>query len=877
MQNEQGPSASSEGITTPSITSVAASIVTTTSMGSPTVSQISVYGGIPDRQTVQVIQQALHRQPSTAAQYLQQMYAAQQQHLMLQTAAQQQHLMLQTAAQQQHLMLQTAAQQQHLMLQTAAQQQHLSSAQLQSLAAVQQASMMAGRQSSNENSNTTQQTGIAQTTINLATPTTSAQLINRAQCVSSAPTSIPRQAVLLGNACSQALTASQAQMYLRAQMLIFTPSAAVTAVQSEASAQFSNRPSACAQVQNLDIHSQQGTLSTCPSTLTSSSTSSSCAQLQGLCLKQTSTGSQLSLPAAHFRSPAQGPGQRASPQGVSSGGGQKAEGPLELTHLVSVSRSLTAVSSHPLISPAYTQIQTHQLLQQHKQQQFVIQQQQQSHPPQRSQAAVLHTTSLNTHTQGQTVQDLAIHLQGQTHSRQGPVPVLPKIPVPSQQTTIFHATVTPKVLAHNGSTQTQNGSSCTQNDSRPTPSQSQAGQPSAKPLQQAAVNLQIEPQYPIQDSANKVMSKLELAMDHSSTPFNQQLTMKSSQEGTTRELGPDTLSKPIIHPEDKGGVERLNAKPPGACSAPVMTSGNGNNAPTVTGSTPQNGESKPPQAIVKPQILTHVIEGFVIQEGAEPFPVERPSFLIENLKKQKLTHINTTDSEMEDLSQQDLKQQQQEEPMLTCELCGRVDFAYIFKRSKRFCSTVCAKRYNVGCTKRVGLFPNRNTTMEKLKKQRASNGNNQNTSLESKKQTTAAKQPAGGSLSSVHAGQGESGHFSDMSSYDGPPSPLSAASSGTLRVQTGRGPERLESCGRQLPLLSQHFLPSDPGKWNVEHVYEFICSLPGCLEIAEEFRSQEIDGQALLLLKEDHLMGTMNIKLGPALKIFAQISMLRDS
>lgn len=43
----------------------------------------------------QVIQQALHRPPSSAAQYLQQMYAAQQQHLMLQTAAlQQQHLSL---------------------------------------------------------------------------------------------------------------------------------------------------------------------------------------------------------------------------------------------------------------------------------------------------------------------------------------------------------------------------------------------------------------------------------------------------------------------------------------------------------------------------------------------------------------------------------------------------------------------------------------------------------------------------------------------------------------------------------------------------------------------------------------------------------------
>lgn len=55
-----------------------------------------------------MIQQALHRQPNTAAQYLQQMYAAQQQHLMLQTAA--------------------------------LQQQHLSNAQLQSLAAVQQVS-----------------------------------------------------------------------------------------------------------------------------------------------------------------------------------------------------------------------------------------------------------------------------------------------------------------------------------------------------------------------------------------------------------------------------------------------------------------------------------------------------------------------------------------------------------------------------------------------------------------------------------------------------------------------------------------------------------------------------------------------------------------
>lgn len=56
-----------------------------------------------------------------------------------------------------------------------------------------------------------------------------------------------------------------------------------------------------------------------------------------------------------------------------------------------------------------------------------------------------------------------------------------------------------------------------------------------------------------------------------------------------------------------------------------------------------------------------------------------------------------------------------------------------------------------------------------------------------------------------------------------------------------------------------------------------MVSLSGCQEIAEEFRAQEIDGQALLLLKEDHLMSAMNIKLGPALKIYARINMLKDS
>lgn len=51
----------------------------------------------------------------------------------------------------------------------------------------------------------------------------------------------------------------------------------------------------------------------------------------------------------------------------------------------------------------------------------------------------------------------------------------------------------------------------------------------------------------------------------------------------------------------------------------------------------------------------------------------------------------------------------------------------------------------------------------------------------------------------------------------------------------------------------------------------------GGQDVAEEFRSQEIDGQALLLLTEEHLLSTMNLKLGPALKLCAHINSLKEA
>ncbi|XP_026875004.2 polyhomeotic-like protein 2b isoform X2 [Electrophorus electricus] len=861
MEGEQGPPASSASNTSMSSSSTTSSSLTSSTSNTPstittstptvpnsssvsstsstnssrqTVPQISVYSGIPDRQTVQVIQQALHRQPSTAAQYLQQMYAAQQQHLMLQTAA--------------------------------LQQQHLSTAQLQSLAAVQQASIAAGRQNSSQNGTSSTQTGSSQTT-----------LISRAQTVNPAPSGISQQAVLLGNGSSPTLTASQAQMYLRAQMaqqsnlvhvarslgravplspqLILAPTATVTALQSETSAN-SNTQSASAQVQNLALRSQQGASSSSPST-----------GLQALSLKQTSVSIQ---PTPLIKSPIQsssslGSGAGKGPLTAASGDGPKkldSGGEVE-AKAVNMSRSVT--SSHPLIAPAYAQIQPQALIKQQPQQ-FVIQPQ--APPTPRMQTQLLQTTSIQSHPQ---TASLGIQSSTQSSSVGGPMPVLPKppthsqCPAPSQQATIFHSTVS------------QHGA------------QLGLGQTKPQPVQLTAINLQIQPAHSqssrlAQDSKDKPTS---LVMREICPPMGAQVpTATPSQD-----IGPPEPPKAdtgTVTCQTQGSAETPCATT-GTGVTPAMTSGTENETPATTGSTPQNGESKPPQAIVKPHVLTHVIEGFVIQEGAEPFPVERPLVQTDNLKKAEqlpsdpektpLSNApNTTDSEPEEPAPQELTgrgEDEPDEPKLTCELCGWVDFAYKFKGSKRFCSVVCAKRYNVGCTKRIGLFhPDRTKTASRWRRRSHSRGRR---STEAKKQKLSGPQQSQGeSVSSPlpsQPSQGESSPCSDISSYEEPPSPLSAASSGPMGPPRGVATPDPE----ELPLLSQHFLPCDPTNWNVQEVFEFIRSLPGCQEIADEFRSQEIDGQAMLLLKEDHLMSAMNIKLGPALKIFARINMLKDS
>lgn len=139
------------------------------------------------------------------------------------------------------------------------------------------------------------------------------------------------------------------------------------------------------------------------------------------------------------------------------------------------------------------------------------------------------------------------------------------------------------------------------------------------------------------------------------------------------------------------------------------------------------------------------------------------------------------------------------------------------------------------------------------------------------------------------------GEEEDDSSSLSPSSSLSCSKPGQ-----GAPPDSPAPCNQ---IEGSSFLSVTPAQWSVEEVFRFISSLQGksaspwagppslphlclkstcpclcsgCEELAAQFLSQEIDGQALLLLREEHLISTMNIKLGPALKICASINTLRE-
>ncbi|CAM4715935.1 unnamed protein product [Lepidochelys kempii] len=968
--------------------------ITTTSSSRTQPPQISVYSG-SDRHAVQVIQQALHRPPSSAAQYLQQMYAAQQQHLMLQTAA--------------------------------LQQQHLSSTQFQSLAAVPQASLSGGRQCASPTGSVTQQSSMSQTSINLSTSPTSPQLISRSQTSNTTSSSITQQTMLLGST-SPTLSASQAQMYLRAQMLIFTPATTVAAVQSDipvvSSSSSSSCQSAATQVQNLTLRSQK--LGVLCGSQNGPPKSNSQAQSLALCTNKTVTGTKAS--------------QLDSPDS-----NRKGESPTSECRSTSVTRTS---SIHQLITPAsYSAIQPHSLIK-HQQiplhspppkishHQLILQQQQVQPitlqtPPNQEPSPSQHYVPLQSHglppvpnsvqsqhcspghihpppltispTPSQSAQQsvvvsptpahspsqsptIIIHPQALIQSQ--PHPLMPSAlqseQNPQQPTTSpvrpvaqhlnlpSHLTVPPSPVVHIGPVDQPNLMSPGQQIVSPTPHQQYptlqsvpipvATPPhlSTSPTQiqqlplQSVQSLQMQPEILSQGQVlvqNTLVSEEELPAAEALVQLPFQTLPPPQTVAVNLQVQPSVpVETPVIYqvenvceeemPEESECVRMVRTPTPPTLSPPVITLGNGEELASEESLSEQVGlpamassvsasvikspsdpshasipppplllpaaatrsnitsmpnsipslENKPPQAIVKPQILTHVIEGFVIQEGLEPFPVSRSSLLVEQPAKKRLLmegqvmsvvcveselqnntkHAeNSSDTEIEDIITEE-GLDEMENDLLKCEFCGKMGYSNKFLRSKRFCSMSCAKRHNVSCTKKFGLFTSDKNSRWNRKSDSQSLGRR-------------AHRPSGSDGASRE-------HFlrqlpitypsaeDDLASHD---DAVPAAMTTRLRRQSERERERelRELKVRKLP-ENIDLLPSvqaDPSMWTVDEVWAFIHSLPGCQDIADEFRAQEIDGQALLLLKEDHLMSAMNIKLGPALKICARINSLKES
>ncbi|XP_071450917.1 polyhomeotic-like protein 2 isoform X2 [Hetaerina americana] len=410
-------------------------------------------------------------------------------------------------------------------------------------------------------------------------------------------------------------------------------------------------------------------------------------------------------------------------------------------------------------------------------------------------------------------------------------------------------------------------------------------------------------------------------------------------------VGNASISMESASTGEEGSGGKVESMPVGSSS---LT--NGPNAGTgtltgmVVGTSRESHKLPPPKALVKPQVLTHVIEGFVIQEASEPFAVNRSSLLSEmaqpSLKANNQIMQNHTAQQPGSQEKENSQHHhvpnhvhvppasnESEEPpkkkmmpdvqvpqpaklpadLAKCEFCGKVDLRSKFKKSKRFCTLACAK------SKRSGLYkPEESPTKKGTNTVSAVNAVPVGVNSVSPKelqvkqdwQKSKGQEWSGNQVPVKSDGsrlcptnvttQEENSHITDNETNDS----SGAESSSMSPSEVGQGQESSSARTSGLatgdpaddnatsetgPLPSQqNATPSTPPqprvnpiKWTVSDVCEFIRNLPGCSDYAEDFAIQEIDGQALLLLKEDHLMTAMSMKLGPALKICARIDTMR--
>ncbi|KAH8360740.1 hypothetical protein KR084_001610, partial [Drosophila pseudotakahashii] len=384
----------------------------------------------------------------------------------------------------------------------------------------------------------------------------------------------------------------------------------------------------------------------------------------------------------------------------------------------------------------------------------------------------------------------------------------------------------------------------------------------------------------------------------SSTPANVSASVEASS--STSEALPNgeatdrasTPSKVATTPTSK----QSNAvQPTSSCTTPTSASGkeepkvatsvastSTTSCTTVTTTTTTSnsvGAKDLPKAMIKPSVLTHVIDGFIIQEANEPFPVTRQRYADKDVSDEPpseykprlmLHNPNLTSTllsaEKKAAMQEDMKPSgiasAPASDMVACEQCGKLEHKAKLKR-KRYCSPGCARQAKngnggVGTGETNGLGTEGIVGIDAM-------------ALVDKLDEAVEKMQ-------TEAMQSKSESLSAASTEV--PLPVLAAipASSPLAVPLGSPlPVALPTLAPLLTSSSVNGTDRPPiSSWSVEEVSNFIRELPGCQDYVDDFVQQEIDGQALLLLKENHLVNAMGMKLGPALKIVAKVESMKE-
>lgn len=71
-------------------------------------------------------------------------------------------------------------------------------------------------------------------------------------------------------------------------------------------------------------------------------------------------------------------------------------------------------------------------------------------------------------------------------------------------------------------------------------------------------------------------------------------------------------------------------------------------------------------------------------------------------------------------------------------------------------------------------------------------------------------------------------------------------------------------------------IPKNPMCWSVDEVVEYVSRLPNCSKLGKLFREHEIDGDSFLKLCQNDLVDVLEIRMGPAVKVYNQIVALRS-